>query len=187
VCHERLATPEHVCSVCRTALHHDCARNLGRCPSLGCTGQLGTRRVFDLGQINQTRVAGILILVLSVLLFAVALCFVDSARTKVIQRLAERGVRGDAVITRLTPSNHNQMWYEYKVDGITYFGNDFADGHRLGDRLVVLYLPEDPKVFVRGTNAANYTDRSEIPVVPFFLFAMILGGRLVIGDTTRKK
>lgn len=80
-----------------------------------------------------------------------------------------------ARVTRLTPSNHNQMYFEFTAEGTTVVLNDFARGEAVGDPVEVTYLPGDPTVAVRGRDPSRYVVPGPFTALPFaaLLFATV--------------
>jgi len=77
------------------------------------------------------------------------------------EELSDR-LRGDgattlARVTRMTPRDHNYVYYEFQLGGRSYTGwgnvgegNPPAEKLRPGDSIVVTYLRSDPTVSVLG-------------------------------------
>jgi hypothetical protein len=59
-------------------------------------------------------------------------------------RLYESSAQTQARVARVEPDSHCAAYYEFEVGGRRYEGSGPQCGARVGDRLDVYYLPEEP-------------------------------------------
>ncbi len=101
-------------------------------------------------------------------------------RFRLVDELAQDGVMTKAVVTELTPRNHNQMYYSYEVNGVRYDRNDFSRVKSVGETVDVRYLPRDPSIAVLG----NECDHLALPgfmMAPFMILLVGTGGLTLSG------
>jgi hypothetical protein len=77
-----------------------------------------------------------------------------------LRRITSRGVRGEAIVIGLFPTNHNTLRYEYHVAGKTFIGqtqssdpNPPLERLAVGEKVVIFYDPEDPHDSILGDPA----------------------------------
>ena len=78
---------------------------------------------------------------------------IGSQRLIKFWRLAKYGIEGEAIVTKLSPEYHQNVCYEYRVNGMPYKGralskypNPNFDQLLIGNKLIVFYNPNDPSL-----------------------------------------
>jgi hypothetical protein len=92
-------------------------------------------------------------------------------------RLDKEGTRTSAVVTALEPNNHQSVHYSYRIDTTTLngfgragFGNPEFHQLRIGQQVVAVYLPSEPRVSCLGSPRQLLTN----DVIPISLFLLIV-------------
>jgi hypothetical protein len=105
------------------------------------------------------------------------------------ERLSKVGIQTRGHVIAKEPLNHNGIRYEYRVGDTSYTGISTA-GHgglrpfesvRVGDQIVVTYLPESPGVSTAGDPKEHYASRSGLlfVIMPLAIAAVLLMGFLI--------
>jgi hypothetical protein len=68
--------------------------------------------------------------------------------------LFRRGVVTDGVVVASEPDNHRNVEYRLVVNGQEYSNGHWGWAARVGERIPVTYLPEDPRVSCPGSARA---------------------------------
>jgi hypothetical protein len=92
-------------------------------------------------------------LLLWLLLAVLFASLIGSVNVPRLYQLNEHGISAEAIVTAITPENHNSFLYAYTVAGTRYTGAGFI--HELpkaevGEKVSVRYLPEAPDVSCSG-------------------------------------
>lgn len=61
-------------------------------------------------------------------------------------RLLRSGRTIAGVVTKLGPQAHSRVWYSYTVGSSTYEGAQSGSQAKVGDPVIVHYLPSDPTI-----------------------------------------
>ena len=93
------------------------------------------------------------------------------------QRLARSGMRVTGAVTAKEPMNHASIRYDYFVDGVKYAGGPCPvhtqfDRIRVGDAVVVTYVPDSPSISTCEEPLSAYDARFGMLYVIAPLFAL---------------
>src|SRR5919199_4250187 len=104
------------------------------------------------------------ILIINVVVYLVLVAgfafLLRSERWGALNSLAQHGTAVNATVLAIEPENHNTLLYSYEVGGKTYWGRgQIEDANvssrilHVGDRLQILYDPQNPERSVLGDPA----------------------------------
>jgi len=112
--------------------------------------------------------------------------FQTSGDWRTLKRLSRSGVRVPGTVTIKEPMNHASVRYDYLVNGVRYSGGpcgmhaDF-DRVRIGDALVITYLPDSPSVSTCEDPRAGSGARAGILFIVLPCFAFFASSLTTLG------
>jgi hypothetical protein len=104
-------------------------------------------------------------------------------------RLAHHGQRIAATVIKLEPHNHAGCQYSYTVAGRnhTASASACADNQKVGDEILVSYLPTDPSVSALGYPEGEFRTHVLLNVFVPLLFAVLVSGRRLVACAQRRR
>ncbi len=98
-------------------------------------------------------------------------------------RLVQEGTTADGVITRVEPENHRRAEYVFVVRDVQYRGGVDGFGGKVGQSVVVTYLPTNPNLSCEG----DARDRLNNELATFAVGGVMFPPLLILALRRRKR